>query len=406
MTGRGARITMEVRMKRMSTTSRRRSLLGRICLVSIAVVIAVSGPMAYVQHAQADHWDNQIAALQDEADQYQAQANKLRAKGDTLQNKLNQINAQIRALHAQISANQAKHDKLQADIAANQKKLSNTQDALGDILANLYVDSDVSSLEMLASSENIGDFVDKQEYRSSVRDQLNGTITDIKNIKQQLESDSAAVEKVLSQLKLQNKQLSATQADQQELVSQTRGQEAAYKTLVSKARNKVLSVAAQQRAYYASLGGSGNAGVVGSFQYWGWSGNQGCGGGYPYCGSQDTSIDPWNLYNRECVSYVAWAIANRFHRDVEPFHGDGNAYQWPSSAPAWSNAYRVYSPKAGDAVILPATSGFAPIGHAMVVESVSGDNVFVSQYNMYGTGEYSTMWIKTSGVIFLRFPPA
>jgi hypothetical protein len=42
----------------------------------------------------------------------------------------------------------------------------------------------------------------------------------------------------------------------------------------------------------------------------------------------------------------------------------------------------------------------------MIVESVSGSDVFVSQYNMYGTGQYSTMWIKTSGVIFLRFPNA
>ena len=218
-----------------------------------------------------------------------------------------------------------------------------------------------------------------------------------------------------NQLKLQSSQnalgntLAATQADQQNLVNQTRGQEAAYQNLVSSAKNQLQSVLSQQQAYYASLvaKGAGNSGVVGSFQYWGWSGNQGCGGGgYPYCGGQDTYTDPWNLYNRECVSYVAWALANRFHKSVGAFHGDGNAMNWPSSAPANSGAYRVSSPQPGDAVILPADGYFAPIGHAMVVESVSGDNVFVSQYNMYGTGQYSTMYIKTSGVIFLRFPSA
>jgi len=170
----------------------------------------------------------------------------------------------------------------------------------------------------------------------------------------------------------------------------------------------MASISSQQQAYYQSLlsRGAGNAGVVGSFQYSGWSGNQGCGGGYPYCGPQDTSIDPWNLYNRECVSYVAWALEARFGKSVKPFHGDGNAMDWTYSAPRWSGAFRVSTPQPGDVVILPAMSGFAPIGHAMIVESVNGNSMRVSQYNFYGTGQYSTMTIQNSGVVLLRFPNA
>lgn len=372
------------------------------------MVVTLATPLAYVQRALADQWDSQISALQSQANQYQSQADALQAQADTLQNKLDQINAQVSALQAQIGVNEAKHNKLQADITANQQKLADTQNALGDTLANLYVDDNVSAVELLASSQNIGDYVDKQEYRSSVRDQLKTAITDIKTLKAQLDKDNAAVEAVLAQLDAQNNQLTAQQSQQQQLVTQTQGQEAAYQQLVSNARNAIQSALAQQQAYYASLvaKGSVNSGVVGSFQYWGWSGNSSCGGGYPYCGPQDTSVDPWGLYNRECVSYVAWALATRFHRYVGNFSGAGTAYQWPGSAPAYSGAYRVSSPQPGDAVILPADGYFAPVGHAMIVESVSGDNVFVSQYNMYGTGQYSTMWIKTSGVIFLRFPSA
>ena len=387
----------------MSTALGHVSLSRRFVLTGIAVVMTVATPMAYVQQAMADQWDSQIAALRSQANAYQAQANELAQRADTLQNKLDQINLQINALQTEININQQKYDKLQSDIAANQLKLTKSQEALGEILANLYVDDDVSSVELLASSQNIGDFVDKQEYRSAVRDQLNSTITEIKNIKLQLETDKKAVESVLADLKLQNEQLAAQQADQQKLVDQTRGEEAAYQQLVASARNQMMTVAAQQQAYYASLGGGGGSGVVGSFQYWGWSGNKGCSGGYPYCGPQDTSIDPWNLYNRECVSYVAWALESRFGRNVQAFHGDGNAYQWPSSAPRWSGAYRVSDPQPGDVVVLPASGGFAPIGHVMIVESVNGDTMFVSQYNFYGTGEYSTMFVKNSGVVLLRF---
>lgn len=396
---------MEVRMKQRSTTPVLRRVMSKTGLVFFALLFAVSTSMTMYTQVLADRWDDQISGLRARADQYQAQANELKAKGDTLQDKLNSINAEKAALEANIAANQQTHNKLLADIEANQKKLEQSQDALGEMLANLYVDGKISSLELLASSKNIGDFVDKQEYRSVVRDSLNRTIGNVKKLKTQLENDKKAVEKVLADLGRQNDQMAAIQAEQAALVEQTRGEEAAYQSLVSNARSQMQSIAAQQQAYYASLSNGGQQGAVGNFKYWGWSGNRGCTGGYPYCaGPLDYGVDPWNLYNRECVSYVAWALQARFGKTVNPWRGDGNAYQWPSSAARWSGAYRVSSPQPGDVVVLPASGAFAPVGHVMIVESVSGSDMFVSQYNFYGTGQYSTMWVKNSGVILLRFP--
>lgn len=394
-------------MKIWSTTPTHRRFVTRLSLVSLAVLMAITMPLSIAERVAADRWDDQINNLRAQADQYQAQANQLREHGNTLQAKLDQINAQISALTLDIQANQARHDQLQVDIEANKKKLSESQNVLGEILASLYVDEGVSELEMIASSQNIGDFVDRQEYRASVRDQLNNMISDVKKLKKKLDSDKKAVDKVLAELKRQNEQMAAQQADQQNLVNQTRGEEAAYQQLLNNTRNSMAAFRAQQQAYYASLGGGAGSGVVGSFQYWGLSpgnGRGGCTGGYPYCMAQDTYVDPWNLYNRECVSYVAWALANRFGKSVKPWHGDGNAYEWVWSAPRWSGAWRVYDPQPGDVVVLPQSGGFAPVGHVMIVESVSGGNMFVSQYNFYGTGQYSTMWIANSGVILLRFP--
>lgn len=390
----------------MTTTQKKGSFIKRILIVSISFLLIFSAPTGLVQKVLADQWDNQLNELNARANQYQQQANTLRAQGNTLQNKLDQITAEVNALQLQIQINQQKNDKLQENIKINQEKLNKNSDLLGTVLAKLYVDDSISALELLASSQSVTEFLDKQEYRSSIRDQLSSLILQVKTVKAQLEKEKQEVEAVLVELDRQNKQLVATQADQQDLVNQTRGEEATYQNLVSNAREQMAAIAAQQRAYYASLlrSGSGNSGVVGSFQYSGWSGNRGCSGGYPYCAGQDTMVDPWNLYNRECVSYVAWALENRFGRNVQAFHGDGNANQWPSSAARWSGAYRVYSPQPGDVVVLPSSGWFAPIGHVMIVESVNGDTMFVSQYNFYGTGEYSTMYVKNSGVILLRFP--
>lgn len=396
-------------MKRRSTTPVSIGIVTKSALVATAVLMVMAAPLATMQKVSADRYDDQINALRQQANQAQAQANQKQSEANTLAAKLQQLTDQKNAIQAQVNISQQQYDTLQQQIKDTQQKVADNKDALGTTMADLYVDGSISPLEMLASSKNIGDYVDKQTYQTSVRDTLSQTIKTIQDLQKKLEKSQQEVKTVLDKQTAQKNSLVAVEAQQQALLDQTKGEEAAYQQQVSSAQAQIAAVSAQQNSYYQSLirrGGSVDSGVVGSFQYTNWSGDMGCSGGYSYCGAPDSTVDAWGLYNRECVSYVAWALANRFHKYVANFNGQGNAYQWPSSAPAYSGAYRVSDPQPGDAVILPADSGFAPIGHAMIVESVSGGWVHVSQFNMYGTHGYSTMDIKTSGVIFLRFPSA
>jgi len=396
-------------MKLSTTTPASISLSTKFLLIVSCVLVMVAVPLQISQRAFADRYDDQINALQQQIDSYNAEAAKLNAQAKTLQSALSELNNQAAAIQAQIDLSQAKYDKLVAQIADTEKKIKDNQDALGTTIADMYVDDKITPIEMLASSKNIGEYMDKQEYRSSVSNQLTNTISTIKTLKSQLVKQQSDVKVVLDQQKAQKASLVAKQQQQQGLLDQTQGQEAAYQQLVASNNQKLSDVASQQRAYYQQIlngGGSGGSGVYGSFSYSNWSGNQGCSGGYPYCGPQDSGIDPWGLYNRECVSYVAWALSARFGKYVGNFSGQGNAYEWVWSAPAFSGATRVYNPQPGDAVILPQSGGFAPLGHLMIVESVSGSRMHVSQFNFYGTGEYSTMDVENSGVVLMRFPPA
>ncbi len=383
--------------------------LGRGLIFATAFIMVVATPIQLTQKASADQFDTKMAALQQQIDSYQAQANTLNTQVKTLQGAVDALQAQIDAVQAQIKLNQTKYDQLTQQIADTVQKIADNKNALGETLANLYVDGSVSPIEMLASSKNISDYLNKQEYQSSIRDQLASTIKTITDLEQQLQQQQTDVKAVLDQQDAQKAQLAAQQQQQADLLTQTQGQEASYQQLVANTQQQLSSAAAEQRAYYASLGGGASSGVSGAFQWANLSpsnGAGGCSGGYAYCQPQDSTVDPWGLYNRECVSYVAWSISVRFNKYVGNFSGQGNAYQWPSSAPLYSGAVRVYNPQPGDAVILPQSGSFAPIGHAMVVESVDSNTgwIHVSQFNFYGTGQYSTMDIKSSGVIFLRFP--
>lgn len=392
-------------MKQRSTTPVSKGLVAKSTIVLCAVLMVIAAPLSVTQKVFADKYDDQINALQQQVNQYKAQADTLQAKIGTLQDAVNGLENQKKAVQTQIDLNQAKYDQLQQQIQDTQVKITDNKAALGTTLANLYVGDTISPLEMLASSKNIGDYVDKQTYQSSIKDTLTKTIATIKTLKTQLDASQKSVAAVLADQTVQRNSLVSAEQAQQSLLNQTKGDEAQYQSLIGTAQQNLVAVAAQQRAAIAALthNGQNSSGSVGSFQFRNYSGNQGCGGGgYPYCGSQDSYTDPWALYNRECVSYAAWAAVNRFGKHVESFNGAGNAYEWPSSV-LHMGANVDNTPEVGSIAITPQES-FTPDGHAMVVEAVLGDGwVHVSQYNFAGTGEYSTMDLKISSASYVHF---
>ena len=149
-------------MKLMSTTTVSKGLVTKSALVAAAVVMGLSAPLGIAELAYADKWDDQMSVLNAQMSQYQEQANALNAQANTLQAQLDQITAQKNAILAQIDISQKQYDSLLAQIADTKQKIADNKDALGQIIADMYVDDSISPLEMLASSNNIGDYVDKQ----------------------------------------------------------------------------------------------------------------------------------------------------------------------------------------------------------------------------------------------------
>jgi len=123
-------------------------------------------------------------------------------------------------------------------------------------------------------------------------------------------------------------------------------------------------------------------------------------GGYPAAwdnAAQDSRLDSWGMYNRECVSYAAWKVYQTYG-SMPYWGGVGNANEWPGDArragiPTGSTP-RVHS-------VAISMRGY--YGHAMWVEAVSGNMVYVSQYNYDLHGHYSEMWINGSSLTYIYF---
>ena len=373
-------------MKNKSTTP----VLKRIVTSSTIVALAVMMTFSSTLPAFADEFDDKINAIQGQISGYQGQAAALSQQANTLQAAIGTLQAQQDTIQAQINLSQAKYDQLIAQIKETEENIETNKQALGDTITSIYVNNSVSPIEMLTSSKTIGDFLDQQEYRSSIREGVESAIKEIKALKISLEKKKVEVEQVLADEKAQKEVLAQKQAEQARLLSETQGNEAAYQNLISTKTGEISALKAQQaRQAAANAAKASQYGVV--------PGASSGSGGYPSVWAnapQDSIVDNWGMYNRECVSYVAWRVHGAYG-NMPYWGGRGNANEWPGNASA-AGIPQGSTPKVGAVAMYYDNQN----GHVAWVESVNGNSVTVSQYNYFqsqlGSGRYSTMTVSAN----------
>lgn len=354
----------------------------------------------------ADTYDDQVAQLRSQNQSAQSTLAGLLGEAATYQEAIDRLQAQINALQGRIDANTAEQARLEAEIAAAQAEIDRQRAILSEDVKAMYVDGTPSTFEVFASSKDLSEFVDKQEYRSRVQNKLQDTLKRIALLQKQLQEQKAKVEQLLKELQAERDQVANMQAQQQSLLSYNESQQNDINAQLSANNKRISQLRAAQAAAYAQYTGTGGTSPVGSsIKYRNMTGPSNCGGGYRYCayGLDQWVADPWGLgLARECVHYAA-DRADQLGRRVPAFPGGGgSAYQWIPYATSTGAGYLVSGDNAdtGDVVYMP----IGPVGHVGVVEWNNHDgSVHVSQYNWY-SGRYNEMdLIITSNIQFLRF---
>lgn len=330
--------------------------------------------------ALAVDYNAQINALNQQIANNQSAANQKNAQAKTLANKVAALNSEIAAAQAMLNKTRAESAQTQVEIEAQTAELAKQTDYLRQNLQTMYKERDVTPIEILASSENLSDFVGKQQYIQDVKTKIESSIAAITTLKAELEAKKVALADRAEQEKGQVIGIADKRAEQQQLLAQTRGEEAAYQGVVAQNKQQleaVFAARAEEIRRNASAGGSFRPGGA-------------CGGGYPsiWCNAPlDALVDDYGYYNRECVSYVAWKRAAM--GEFVPRYW-GNARDWwgrqGSAGGGTSN------PQRGDVVVWTNP----PYGHVAIVESVNAGSITVSEYNYSPRGGYSERTIPNS----------
>jgi len=386
----------------------------RLVLLVIAVTLTLS--VAILPKVYADQFDEQIKALQQQNAQSQAIANQLQAQANSYQEVINNIQAQINVLQAQININKERQSDLQKQIDVAEAELAKQRNILGQNIKAMYLEGQISTLEMLASSKDLSEFVDKEQYRNSVKDKIKASVDRITELKHKLRAQKEEVEKLLKDQENMQAQMAAQRSEQGRLLNLTQEQKFEYDAQIKHNNTQISELKRQQAVENAKLFGSGVTNV------------SQCGPNYPayLCNrAMDTLIDDWGMYNRECVSYVAFMVANDGIGGSMPYWGGrGNAWQWGFSGWAsYGDRHQTYTSlysfwhvanastdniqyvasgnlQRGDVAVKNGT-----YGHVMYIESVnSNGTVNISQFNHDWNGNYSEAYnVSTAGLLFLRF---
>ncbi len=376
----------------------------RFGVIAIAALFSLNS-FAGARLVGAQSLQQQINELQSQTNQAQSQVDALKIEAASYQDAINQLQAQINQYQTEINQRQAESEQIQAEIVVAEAELEKQKGLLGQNIKAMYLEGDISTIEMLATSKSLSDFFDKQQYREVVKNKIKTTVDKVTTLKAELQSKREQVQIIIKQQEQLRADAASQQAEQDRLLGFNRSQQADFNNLMKSNRDKINDLKRQQAIENARLFG-GSGGVIG-------------GGGYPWGNAPCVwtgQVDGWcydyewgyhgpgswnNWANggyafRNCTDWVAYRIKTATGYIPS---GLGNAKTWDDRAGAFG--FTVTStPRVGAAAV----SNAGTYGHVMYVEAVNGDgSIIISDYNRAGTGKYEINQISAATASALMY---
>lgn len=371
--------------------STKKVLLGSAC----AALVVIATGVFVVPKIYADTIQDQIEQLTAEANNDQSAVDALLVEAKSFEDAISSLQAQISVLEQNISINQSRQEELQKQISAKQKELNAQRQVLGDDIKAMYVDDQLSTIEMLATSKNINDFVDSATYREAVQRKIQATLEDIAKLQNQLQSQKLEIDKLLAAQRVQQNQLATDRARHNEMLAYNSAQRVAFNEKIKANQDKITDLQAKQAAL--NLQGASKVSITGNERGGACDGGSG-NGGYALasgtmgnvCEAPKDSILDWaGVENRECTSYAYWYF-KRVTGNAD-FTASGDAKYWVTT----SN-YPVHNWPKVNAIGVKTEGQW---GHVVIVQAVGpstykgvnvpAGQVLTSEMNADFTGRFS-----------------
>lgn len=222
--------------------------------LSVAALVAVMAfGLVISPLVTADRFDNQISQLQAENEHSHDEVNALEIYARDIQDAINKLQARINQLQANIQVNKRKSDDLKRQIIEAEAELEKQKSILGQNIRAMYLEGDISTLEMLATSKNLSEFVDKEQYRNSVKDKIKAQLDKVNALRLTLKTQRQKVEELIREDEKMRNEISKQKAEQDRLFAMNQAQQAEFNRKIAANNKKIEELRNAQAALARKL---------------------------------------------------------------------------------------------------------------------------------------------------------
>ncbi len=289
-----------------------------------AVVLLGSTP------AQASVYSDREAANK-QLEQQKAALSQTRQQVNTLEGQLSALERSISDLQGKITQTNSEIKSVANEVAIQEDKLKEFKAQNNELVRSAYQQGDTSTLEMLAQSDSLSDFVNKAQYLISTRQKITEVTAEIRSLKKSLDDKKTSLENNRRELEGSQQAISVERQKQSELLATTKGQESEYQAQVKETTAKKTALDSQIAALSRPRSGGSSATASGSVKRGQVIGSEGTTGNSSGCHLHFTVYQNGKEVNP--ASLISSGIMGKPSN-----YGPGNITQ-PYGPATWSNPW-------------------------------------------------------------------
>jgi len=214
-----------------------RTLLKSLFLLSIAAIMMLSimttTNVESVGATTAAELQAELDAIEAKKIANEAILNGIESEVDTLENKLAYLATQIDLINLSIEKTELEIDRLTLELKAAKAELTRQKTILAESLKTLYIEGNVSTLDLILASDEFTEFISQQEYLNTLKSNVELSTQKVIELKDEIKANKVEQEDLLKEQVRQKKGLKDAQQEQQELLNATKGQESLYQGIVA-----------------------------------------------------------------------------------------------------------------------------------------------------------------------------
>ncbi|HVU06789.1 MAG TPA: lytic murein transglycosylase [Candidatus Paceibacterota bacterium] len=198
----------------------------------------------------------QLDQAKKELDALNAQSSQIKSQKASIERDISLLDVQIKAAEAQIKVKNLTISRLATDIGAKQTtindlegKLERSAESLGNLLRQTNENDSVSIPTILLGQKSFSSFFQEVDTFQTVKEALNASMEDVKAYKGQTEDEKADLEDKKNQetnaredILAQQRVIERAKSDKNQILTTTKGQEAAYAKLIAQKEQKIAQI--------------------------------------------------------------------------------------------------------------------------------------------------------------------